>query len=343
MKKINVALIGYGMAGREFHAPPISLNKDFNLKMIMTRNNKNQEDAKKLYPNIEIITEYNDAVNNKDIDLIIIATSNDVHYEYTEKALKAKKHVVCEKPFVETYEKAKKLYDLADENGVLLRVFHNRKYDGDIITLKEILNKKDFGRLVSFNTRFDQYNPSVSNNWRFSETDMAGIFYDLAPHLVHHAVDLFGLPRAVYNKLYFDKDGSIVDDHFEMILSYDNGFKAFIGAEMLEREPKPRLMVTGTNSTYVKYGFDSPDSLNEKPNDIYQTNELRSELINKDLKIEKIPLYKGQQYMFYDKVAKDIFIKPVDDIDKELALNVILIMEMALKSNKLNKDIIIKK
>lgn len=339
MKKINVAVIGFGMAGREFHMPPLDKNDKFFVKKVMTRNPKNQSDLKEQYPYVEIITSFDDAINDETIDLVVIATANDVHYEYTKKALEHKKHVVCEKPFVETYQMAKELYDLADKNNVILRVFHNRKYDGDIITLEELMKNKDFGRLISFTTRFDRLRTEIGENWRFKEADMAGIFYDLAPHLVHHSVKLFGLPKMVTNKLYHDRDGAIVDDHFEMRLDYENGLSAFLGAEMLERNPKPRLELVGLNGTYVKYGYDTPDSASEKYSEKYQEKKLRSEFIDNELKSEYIPIYIGKHYLFYDNLANDINSGNNNEEDKKLALSVIMIMEKALESNKENKGI----
>ncbi|MDY0278124.1 MAG: Gfo/Idh/MocA family oxidoreductase [Acholeplasma sp.] len=117
MKKINVALIGYGMSGRTFHLPPIVRNNNYEIKMVMTRNPKNQEDLISEYPGIQIITSFDEAVNNKEIDLVVIATANLVHYEYTKKTLENGKHVVCEKPFVKTYAEAKELFDLANKNN----------------------------------------------------------------------------------------------------------------------------------------------------------------------------------------------------------------------------------
>ena len=119
------------------------------------------------------------------------------------------------------------------------------------MTLENLLETTDFGRLIfSFSSRFDRLRPDIGANWRFSDTLMAGIFYDLAPHLVHHSIKLFGLPISVNCNIYFDRDNAIVDDHFEITLYYDNGFKAFLGAEMLERNPKPRLELVGVNQTY---------------------------------------------------------------------------------------------
>lgn len=176
MDKINVAIIGFGMAGRELHIPPILNNNKYIIKKIMTRNIKSQEYIKDNYPNIEIITNYNDAISDSNIDLVVIATSNDVHYEYTKSALLNNKHVVCEKPFVETKNEAEELFSLARKNNLILRVFHNREYDGDILTVEEMIKSKKLGKLVSFEARFDVFNNENMSNWRYKNSVMKGAF-----------------------------------------------------------------------------------------------------------------------------------------------------------------------
>ncbi len=333
MNKIVTAIIGYGMSGRLFHLPPLVKNSNYHIKYVMTRSEKNQNDLRKDYPEIQIATDFNDIIEDKEIDLVIIATSNDVHFTYTKEALLHDKHVVCEKPFVETYAQAKELYDLAKEKKRILRVFHNRKYDGDILTLKRLMKTKDFGHIVSFSTRFDRFVPQIGENWRFKPVDMAGIFYDLAPHLVHHAVDLFGLPNYVMNTLFDDRENTEVDDHFEMALYYDT-HTCFLGAQMLEREPKPRLELIGTKATYVKYGFDEPDAVHEQMIEPYQTSGLRSEYIQEPKNKINVPLYKGEHYRFYDLLAHHIDEYPEHDEDMVLALSVILVMQLGLISHQ---------
>src|SRR5690554_2273007 len=150
MSRLKVSLIGYGFAAKAFHLPIILNNENYELKQIMTRNKTRQKEIKSLYPNVEIITSYDDAVKSSEIDLVVIATTNDVHYEYTKKALENNKNVICEKPFVPTHKEALELFELAKKNNLILKVYHNRKYNGDILTLKELMKKVDFGKLLSF-------------------------------------------------------------------------------------------------------------------------------------------------------------------------------------------------
>lgn len=338
MKKIGTAIVGYGFSGSAFHLPLIKNNDQYEIKLVMTRSKENQEKLKNDYPSAKIVLTYEEILNDKDIDLIVIATSNAVHYSYTKDALMHGKHVVCEKPFVETYETAKELYDLADEKNLILRVYHNRKYDGDILTIENLIKEKDFGKIRSYHTRADQYQPNIGSNWRFKKVDMAGIFYDLAPHLVHHAVRLFGLPKRVYNHRFQDRLGSKVDDHFEMIMYYDE-VTCYLGAHMLNRNLQPKQMLIGTHATYVKYGADEPDIVDVKPKKIYQEKTIKSDFIDDPKNPEHIDVLKGQHYQFYELLAKHINHPPKEDEDKKLALSVILVMEMAMKSDLKNEDI----
>jgi len=333
MQKIKTAIVGYGMSGRIFHLPPLIHHANYEIKKVMTRNPKNQKDLHDQYPDIQIVTDYHDIIEDPEIDLVILATSNDVHYEYTKEALLHDKHVVCEKPFVDTYTKAKELFELAEEKKRILRVFHNRQYDGDMMTIKRLLKTKDFGQIVSFTARFDRYAPEISDNWRFKDTHMSGIYYDLAPHLVHDAVELFGLPNLVFNTLYDDREKTKVDDHFEMVLYYDT-MTVFLGSQMLERDPKPRFEIIGTKAGYVKYGFDQPDVVNKEPKEVYQTSGLKSVFMTTPDQKQDIPLYLGEHYRFYNLLAHHIDEYPEEDIDKQHALSVILIMQLGLVSHQ---------
>jgi scyllo-inositol 2-dehydrogenase (NADP+) len=173
---------------------------------------------------------------------------------------------------------------------------------------------------------------------------MAGIYYDLAPHLVHHALHLFGLPESVENNIYFDRENSIVDDHFEMILHYKDGFKAFIGAEMLQRDLVPKIKLIGTNKTYAKYDFDIPDSANYPYNEKYQVKKLKSELIDNDLKIEEILVEIGKHYLYYENLSQDILNNvSINNEDTLLGLGVVLVMEKGMEAYKENKRVLISK
>lgn len=333
MKKLRTAIIGYGMSGKTIHLPALIKHPNYDVTVIMTRQEERIREINEQYPNIDVVNDYITVIEDPNIDLVIIATSNDKHYEYTKEALLHYKHVICEKPFVDTYTKAKELFDIAQANDVILRVYHNRKYDGDVLTIKKLLKEKDFGTLVSFHARFDRYQPTIQQNWRFDIGHMAGIYYDLAPHLVHHAIELFGLPELVFNTLYDDREHTKVDDHFEMVLYYPT-HTVFLGSHMLERYPKPRFEIIGTKASYVKCGQNEPEFVAFDNHELFQNQVDLSAFITSPEHKESIPVMMGKHYMFYDVFYLDVIEHIDNDHDKQLALSVILVMQLGLVSHQ---------
>ncbi len=333
MRKIVTALVGYGMSGQVFHLPQLIQHPHYTIKTVMTRNIENQLKIKTISPTICIVRDFDEILNDPEIALVILAVSNDVHYEYTKRALLKNKHVICEKPFVQTVEEAAYLYGLAHERNLLLRVFHNRKYDGDILTVEKLLKEKTFGKILSFHARFDRFVPNIKDNWRYKPGFMSGIFYDLAPHIIHHCVYLFGEPMSVFNRIYFDRPGSMTDDHFELMLMYKD-MTCYVGAEPYEREPIPKIKLVGTEATYVKYGFDEPEVVTKDDVDVYTKEPHLSFYIDTPNHKTTIPVLIGKHHAFYDKVYDDILNPKAVDEDEMLAITVIKIMEKAMISAK---------
>jgi scyllo-inositol 2-dehydrogenase (NADP+) len=340
MQKIVTALVGYGMSGQLFHLPQLIGHQNFIVKTVMTRNTENQSKIKAALPEVCIVSDYEDILNDPDISLVILAVSNDVHYDYTKRALLKDKHVICEKPFVQSVEEAIDLFGLAHQRQRLLRVFHNRKYDGDILTVEKLIQEKPFGQIIAFHARFDRYVPNIKDNWRYKPGYMSGIFYDLAPHIVHHCVYLFGQPMAVFNRIHMDRPGSQTDDHFELMLIYQN-MTCYVGAEPYEREPMPKLKLVGTEATYVKYGFDQPEVVTQPNLDLYTQEPHQSFYIDQPNHKITIPVLLGKHYAFYDKVYDDIVKPKALDEDEICAISVIKIMEKAMISAKEGRIILL--
>lgn len=330
------------MSGKYFHMEHLVLNSNYNVKMIMTNNLDSHKYIKDHYPKVTIITSFDEAIYDKTIDLVVIATSNDVHYEYSKKALINNKHVVCEKPFVETKAQALELFNLARVHNRVLRVFHNRMYDGDFLTIKDLLARNTLGKLISYTARFDNFNPDIGPNWRFKDSHMAGLFYDLAPHLIHQALMLFGEPKSVFTKLYYDRANSLVDDRFEITMNYDNNFTAYLSGEFMAYKPKPRFEIKGQTKAFYKYGFDTPDNIKAPSDTHYQEEGTLAEIIDTNQTDTKVKVLRGIHYEFYNKLANDITESNTHSIENDLAISVINIMEKGILSNKFDQAIQIK-
>ncbi len=330
MKPIQTAIIGFGMAGQIFHSPALKDHPLFKVSHIMTRDPIKINHISNMDSTLVVVPNYEEILSNPEIDLIILATSNDVHAEYTKRALQANKHVVCEKPFVSSYQTACDLFRLAKNNKRILKVYHNRIYDGDMQTILHLIQNNRLGNIHSFHARFDRFVPSFIPNWRYSSGVMTGIFYDLAPHLIYDALALFGLPDRVSLDLFKDRPNLAFDDHFEMVLYYPN-LTVYLGAQTRLRYPKPRFEITGDKASFVKYGFDQPD-VN------YQRNHHNSSgqfgLLYDDQGEKKIPIQMGKHYLFYDRLAHAIMGSQSIDLNIDLDMAVVYLMEQAIKSFK---------
>ncbi len=257
-KKIKVGLIGYGMAGQVFHAPLIASNPNFELTTVVERSS---EKARKKYPWATIVKNIDEALQNKDIDLIVIATPNTTHYDLGKRALLANKHVIIDKPFTVTSTEAQELIDISVKKGKIISVFQNRRWDGDFLTVKKIVEQNLLGRLVEYESHYDRYVNFIRDNpWKESGDKGNGLLYDLGSHLIDQAQVLFGLPNSVYADMGARRDGGKIIDHFEMILYYDV-IKVILRSGLLVREAGARFTLHGTEGSFVKYGLDPQEEM----------------------------------------------------------------------------------
>lgn len=260
MKQLNVGILGFGLSGRVFHAPILTCVQGLNLSKIFTRSVEKKEQASMLYPAAEIVDNIDAIIDDENIDLIIVTLPNTEHFEIAKRSLIAGKHVIVEKPFTTTLEEATALINISKEEGKLLSVFHNRRYDGDFLTIKQIINSGKLGKIKEFESHFDRFRPSTNSKlWRESNLPGSGILFDLGSHLIDQAVQLFGMPNEVYADVYSQRDEGLVDDHFELIFYYDD-VKVTLKAGMLVKEPLPRFILLGNKGSYVKYGLDPQEA-----------------------------------------------------------------------------------
>ncbi|MCV2531940.1 oxidoreductase [Enterobacter wuhouensis] len=249
---IRVGLIGYGYAGKTFHAPLIAGTPGMTLAAVSS------SDAAKVHadwPNVPVVSEPKHLFNDPNIDLIVIPTPNDTHFPLAKAALEAGKHVVVDKPFTVTLSQARELEALAKSLGRLLSVFHNRRWDSDFLTVKALLSEGTLGEIAYFESHFDRYRPQVRNRWREQAGPGSGIWYDLAPHLLDQAVNLFGLPVSMTVDLAQLRPGAQATDYFHAVLSYPQR-RIILHGTMLAAAESARYILHGTRGSYVKFGLD---------------------------------------------------------------------------------------
>ena len=250
---IGVGIIGFGLAARVFHAPFVTAVPGLTLKVIVQRTG---EEAAKAYPAAKIVRSVEELLDDAAIGLVVVATPNETHFALAKQALEAGKHVVIDKPFAGTSAEASELVELAKQKGMLVCPFHNRRWDGDFLTVKKILAEGSLGRLVTFESHFDRYRPILrEGSWKEAGGEMNGLLMDLGPHLVDQAVALFGMPKTVTASVRTDRDNSRIEDAFDIRLGYD-GLLAWCRSSMLACDNSSRFLLHGTAGSFRKEGVD---------------------------------------------------------------------------------------
>ncbi|XTE57558.1 oxidoreductase [Enterobacter ludwigii] len=249
---IRVGLIGYGYASKTFHAPLIAGTPGMALAAVSS------SDATKVHadwPSVPVVSEPKHLFNDPNIDLIVIPTPNDTHFPLAKAALEAGRHVIVDKPFTVTLSQARELDALAKSFGRVLSVFHNRRWDSDFLTVKALLNEGTLGEILFFESHFDRFRPQVRNRWREQAGPGSGIWYDLAPHLLDQAVNLFGLPVSMTVDLAQLRPGAQTTDYFHAVLSYPQR-RIVLHGTMVAAAESARYILHGTRGSFVKFGLD---------------------------------------------------------------------------------------
>jgi predicted dehydrogenase len=344
---IKTALSSFGMSGSVFHAPLIASNINFRLSHILERTKNN---SKKKYLDSKIVRSFEDLITEPSIELIVVNTPDKTHYELCRKALEAGKHVIAEKPFTLRYAEALELDQLAQDKGLLLSVFHNRRWDSDFLTVQKIIKEGALGRLVEFESHFDRFRTIVPrNSWKEDPESETGTTYNLGTHLIDQALVLFGKPKAVYADIRTLREEASNDDYFEIILKYDT-LRVSLKASYLISFPGPKFILHGTNGSFLKWGEDPQEkdlkngkSINSKDWGVEKEEfyGLLSSLKKNQLVKERIASQVGNYMEYYHQIYKAIRFNEAPPVNAKEGSEVIKIVEAAYRSNSEKRDIII--
>ncbi|MEG9437239.1 oxidoreductase [Edaphobacter sp. HDX4] len=248
---IRVGLIGYGYAGKTFHAPLIHAVDGLDLAVI---GSSRPERVVVDFPQVEVLSAMETATH-PDLDLIVIATPNDSHFPLAAAAIQAGKHVVIDKPFTLNLAEARELVTLARQHDCLLSVFQNRRWESDVLAAKSILESGVLGQITHFEAHMDRFRPLVRQRWREDPGAGAGLWFDLGPHLIDLTLHLFGLPDAVLATLATLRPGGKTDDWAHVQLIYPT-LRVILNATLLSSGGIPRTLLHGTRGSWAKYGLD---------------------------------------------------------------------------------------
>jgi scyllo-inositol 2-dehydrogenase (NADP+) len=256
-KPLRVGLIGFGLAGQAFHAPVIRSVAGMQLACVLERHGAL---AQQKYSDVRVARTLDELLQDEQIRLCVVATPNSSHFELARLCLLAGRDVVVDKPLTVTSREAADLIELADQRQRLLSVYHNRRWDGDFLTVRKLVESGTLGRVVECDLHYDRFRPQLKPNaWRERDEPGSGMVFDLGPHLLDQAFVLFGAPEAITASVSCQRDGAKVDDAFDLRLDYPR-LHVVLHASMLACAPGPRFLLHGTLGSFGKYGSDPQEA-----------------------------------------------------------------------------------
>lgn len=332
-RQIRVGLIGYGFSGKTFHAPLIAGVPGLKLCAVASR------DAGKVtadIPDARVYGTPREMLAANDIDLVVIATPNDTHAPLARAAIDAGKHVVIDKPFTLDLAEARALVALSHDRNLLLSVFHNRRWDSDFLSVKRAIEDGVIGTVSHFESHFDRFRPAVRDRWREHAVAGGGIWFDLGPHLVDQAVQLFGLPDRVRASLAKQRTGAVADDWAHVVLSYAER-RVVLHAGMLVAGGTNRFTVHGDAGSLVKRTIDRQEAQllagmvpgapgwGEDPDPLL--------VYDGSAAPREIPASRGDQRLYYSGIADGLSGMGPNPVPPVQALWVMAIVEAAQRSS----------
>jgi predicted dehydrogenase len=260
---LRVGLVGYGLAGSVFHAPLIAATEGLALDTVVTSNPERQQQARAAFPDVRLAAGPDELFERAgELDLIVVASPNKTHVPLATTALKAGLPVVVDKPVAGTAAEARELAALAEERGLLLSVFQNRRWDNDFLTLRKLLDEGELGDVRRFESRFERWRPKPKGGWRESgdPAEIGGLLYDLGSHVVDQALVLFGPAAAVYAESDIRRPGAETDDDTFIAITHAGGVRSHLHVSATTAQLGPRFRVLGSAAGYVKYGLDPQEA-----------------------------------------------------------------------------------
>ena len=248
---IRVGLIGFGLAGRYFHAPLI-VAAGMQLRAVVT---SRSDAVREFVPDALVLSCADDLMKRGDIDLVVVATPNHLHTGQAAAALRAGKHVVVDKPLSVTCVEARSIAALARTSRLKLAVFQNRRWDSDFLTLRKLIAEDRLGAINALHARWDRFRPVVADRWREHDEPGAGVLHDLGSHLIDQALQLFGWPDWIQADVFTQRRGGVANDGFEILMGKGT-LRISLGASSLAAENGWRYRVHGARGSFIKSGLD---------------------------------------------------------------------------------------
>jgi predicted dehydrogenase len=333
-RPIRLALIGYGFVGKTFHAPLIRAVQGLEIAVVSSRH---PEKVLADLPQAQVVANPEEAAGHPSVDLIVIASPNETHVPLATAGLMAGKHVVVDKPFTITLTEARSLGALAKEKGRLLSVFQNRRWDSEFLGARAIMAEGRLGEVLHFESHIDRFRPEVRIRWREMAGPGAGVWYDLGPHLVDQALQLFGLPQTIGANLTTQRAQAQTDDWFHVLLNYER-LRVILHGSLLVAGGTPRMAMHGTRGSWLKYGMDVQEQQlvsglvpgqpgwgeDPQPGFFYNGSETQP---------VELPLPQGDQRQYYFGIRDALLNQGKNPVPPAQAIAVMAVLETAIESS----------
>lgn len=338
MSHINVGLIGFGLAGSVFHAPLISSEPRMKLSAIATSRSLPPEFAA-----ARTVKDPYELLVSDDVDLVVIATPNEVHAPLAAAALNAGKHVVVDKPFTIELSDAESLAALAAKQSRVLSVFQNRRWDGNFLTVQKLLAENVIGNVNFCEIHFDRFRPIAKKGWREAADAGSGVLYDLGPHVIDQALCLFGMPDAVIADVTAQREHVVADDYFHIQLLYGQKLRVILHASCLARHDGPRILVHGDTGSIVQTGLDGQEAaliagLRPGQEGWGVTREI-AVLTESDKGPKNVDVERGAYEAYYRSVASAVLDGKEPEVTPRQAVNLMTILNAAIRSSREGRKI----
>ena len=344
-KPVRTLLSAFGMSGKVFHGPLLAAHSGFEISGIVQRTKKDSLDY---YPDAQIFTNYQDAILATKPDLVVINTPPFLHFEETKLALEMGCHVVVEKPFATSISEAQILIKVADEIGKMLTAFQNRRWDSDFLTIKKLKDSGILGKWNHFETNFNRYRPEVEpQTWKEIQQQGSGLVWNLGPHLIDQALQLFGFPEAVTAFIRKIRPGAQVEDSFQIMLHYP-GLLAELKSSYLVPDFGLKYKIQGDLFSFQKDGMDIQESQLKSGKSCLDSDyglelpEFRGTIRKlglQGLEQEYFENERGNYLAFYDVVFDCIRKEGKPPVLTSEILQVLRVIEAVFKSNSLKTTI----
>lgn len=347
MKKIRVALLSFGMSGKVFHAPFLQQHPGFELYAVWERT---KSESIEIYPDIKIVRSLDAILDDSSIDLVVVNTPTNTHYDYAKKVLEAGKSVIVEKAFTTNVSEAKTLTSLAKEKKLHLSVYQNRRWDSDFQTVQKIVQEDVLGELKEVSIRFDRFKNIVGNKLHKEQPGPgAGLLNDLGPHLIDQSLVLFGMPEKIFADIRILRPDSLVDDYFDLLLYYPS-LRVRLTSSLLVKEPLPAFVLHGSNGSFIKTRGDiqeveliagkQPGSPNWGIEPESNDGLLHILMNGKDTQqiVRTLP---GNYGMYYEKIYHSMIHDTMPPVTADEGIRVMQILEAAVKSHETEAVVIL--